>query len=182
MHETRGFSDPEISVQDTFAHFCALTCSFFFKGQDKEAQTYCPDTKFMSKGYYIGFCLCVPLERGSSDLSCLWGDVQTTCPRCVGEDVGSLFPGSTVLLASSAAGPCAATPPYAPNRPAHGMSGVKTRQILAHALHEKILQRQKGVRPLVSSHAQRALFVSRMNRGSTTDGFPGHALHEKGVQ
>ena len=37
--------------------------------------------------------------------------------------------------------------------------------ILGHALHEKGLQRQKGVGPLVSSQEQRALLVPRFNRG-----------------
>ena len=36
-----------------------------------------------------------------------------------------------------------------------------------HALHEKGLQKQKGVGPLVSSQEQRALLVPRINRSST---------------
>ena len=39
--------------------------------------------------------------------------------------------------------------------------------ILSDTLHEKGLQRQKGVGPLVSSQEERALFVPRLNRLST---------------
>ena len=41
-----------------------------------------------------------------------------------------------------------------------------------HALHEKGLQRLKGVAPLVSSQAERALLVLVINRGSTADFVP----------
>ena len=44
--------------------------------------------------------------------------------------------------------------------------------IPGHALHEKGLQRQKGVGPLVSSQEQRALLVPRFNRGSTAGFVP----------
>ena len=40
-------------------------------------------------------------------------------------------------------------------------------RIPGHALHEKGLQRQKGVGPLVSSQEHRALPVPRCNRLST---------------
>ena len=39
-------------------------------------------------------------------------------------------------------------------------------KIPGHALHEKGLQRQKGIDPLVSSQERRARFVLRINRGS----------------
>ena len=41
--------------------------------------------------------------------------------------------------------------------------------IPGHALHEKGLQRQKGVGTLVSSQEQRALLVPVINRGKTAD-------------
>ena len=42
-------------------------------------------------------------------------------------------------------------------------------KIPGHALHEKGLQRQKGVGPLASSQEQRALLVPQLNRLSTAD-------------
>ena len=62
----------------------------------------------------------------------------------------------------TAAPPCAAL-----SRPARGMSGLWAPQIPGHALHEKGLQIQKGVGPLVSSQEQRALLVPRINNLST---------------
>ena len=41
----------------------------------------------------------------------------------------------------------------------------KVYKVPGHALHEKGLQRQKGVGPLVSSQEQRALLVPVINRG-----------------
>ena len=46
------------------------------------------------------------------------------------------------------------------------------KEIPGHALHEKGLQRQKSVGPLVSSQEQRALLVPRLNRGSTAGFVP----------
>ena len=59
-------------------------------------------------------------------------------------------------------------------------------QIPGNALHEKVLQRQKSVGPLVNSQDEGALLVPVINRLSTA-GFvppsvPGHALHEEGLQ
>ena len=65
-----------------------------------------------------------------------------------------------VLLAPNLARPRAAAPPGSSNRPARGMSGFSIRQVLfitGHSLHEKNLQRQKGVVSLVGSQEQRAL-------------------------
>ena len=50
--------------------------------------------------------------------------------------------------------------------------GVNYVRTPGHALHEKGLQRQIGGGTLVSSHEQRALFVPRLNRGSTADFVP----------
>ena len=44
--------------------------------------------------------------------------------------------------------------------------------IPGHALHEKGLQRQQGVVPLVGSQEQRALLVPLVNRLSTADFVP----------
>ena len=44
-------------------------------------------------------------------------------------------------------------------------------------MHEKGLQRQKCVGPLVSSQEQRALHVPRLNRSSTADFVPAFDLH-----
>ena len=49
--------------------------------------------------------------------------------------------------------------------------------IPGHALHEKGLQRQKNVGPLVSSQEQRALLVPRLNRSSTGDFVPAFGLN-----
>ena len=73
------------------------------------------------------------------------------------------------------------TPPRRPAvrpgpKPACGMFGLWTRkiskriqyvQIPGHALHEKGVQRQQSVGPLVSSQEQRALLVPLINRGLT---------------
>ena len=70
---------------------------------------------------YIGFRLFVLLERRS---------VQQTCLRCLGGYVGRLSPWRTVLSASRPAQPRTAAPPCAPTRPARGMSGSWTRQVI----------------------------------------------------
>ena len=87
--------------------------------------------------------------------------------------------------------------PAPPRRPAvrpdptRGTFGFSIRQIPGHVLHEKGLQRQKGVGTRVSSQERRALFVPVINRLLNADFvppsvlhtiFPGHALHEKGLQ
>ena len=62
------------------------------------------------------------------------------------------------------------------HRPSAWEPNVGAKFILAdipgHALHEKGLQRQKGVGPLVSSQEHRALLVLRINRGSTAGFVP----------
>ena len=88
-----------------------------------------------------------------------------------------MSPGRAEPSTSPPARPCAA-----PHRPARGMSGFWTRQVIIprHALHEKGLQRQISVGTLVSSQERRALAVPlinrlstacqpRVNRGSTAD-------------
>ena len=49
--------------------------------------------------------------------------------------------------------------------------------IPGHALHEKSLQKQNGVGPLVSSQEERALLVPVINPGSTADFVPAFGLH-----
>ena len=111
-------------------------------------------------------------------------DVQETFLRCLGGYEGPLFREQPLLMAPNRARPRPAAPPGAPTRPARGMSGFWIRQVLilhnanrlvvsirnnnknpGHALHEKGLQRQKGIVPLVGSQEQRALLVPLINRG-----------------
>ena len=49
--------------------------------------------------------------------------------------------------------------------------------IPGHALHEKGLQRQKSLGPLVSNQEERALLLPVINRGSTADFVPAFGLH-----
>ena len=96
--------------------------------------------------------------------SCFWGEVQAMCPRCLGGCEGRSSSGRTVLSASSPDRPHPAASLCAPTRLARGMFGFWIRQILGYALHEKGLQRQKGVVPLFGSQEQSALLVPLINR------------------
>ena len=61
--------------------------------------------------------------------SCFWRVVQAICSRCFGGYEGGLFPGRTVLSASSPDRPRPFALPCAPLRPAHGMFEFWTRQV-----------------------------------------------------
>ena len=69
-------------------------------------------------------------DRWGFACSCFWGNVQVTCLRCFRRYGGGLPSRQTVLLAPRSARPCPATPPFAPTRPARGMFGFWTRQVI----------------------------------------------------
>ena len=92
---------------------------------------------------------------------CFWRDVEASFFRCLGKYGDLLFTGRIVLLAPNLDRLRLAVPPGAPTRPARSTSGFWVRQVgldsfflghvPGHALHEKCLQRQKGVVPQVGS-------------------------------
>ena len=75
----------------------------------------CSSAGFVPPSVYMGFCLFVLLGRGGG----MFGGYE-----------GGLFPWRTVLLASSSARPCPATPLCPPPRCASGMFGFWIRQVL----------------------------------------------------
>ena len=56
------------------------------------------------------------------------------CSRCLGGCERRLFPGRTVLSASSPDRPCPAALPCAPTRPTRGMFGFWIRQVVLHRI------------------------------------------------
>ena len=106
---------------------------------------------------YIGIRLFVLLER-CSFRTCVYDALEGTRDGCIGEPIHR----RPVLHGMALPRP--AQRYAAPSRPAPSMSGFWILQIPERALHEKGLQRQKGVVPLVGSQEHRALLVPVMNQ------------------
>ena len=97
------------------------------------------------------------LEKRSSNVSSIPWKIQRTCVSWANSSVGTLS--------------C----PTSLGRPAGRLDPTRpwyVRVFPGHTLHEKGLQRQEGVGPLVSSQEQRALLVPRLNRGLTAGFVP----------
>ena len=117
---------------------------------------------FVPPSVYIGFRLFVLLERRSGDVSSMPWRVRGTLVSWANSSVG---------IQSCPTPPRRPAVRSDPTRPWYVR--VLESQITGHALHEKGLQRQKGVGPLVSSQEQRALLVPLINRGNrSTAGQP----------
>ena len=167
---------PGIIVQDAGAQFSAFACNFSVRRQNKEGQTYRPDTKFMSKGYTAGQ-LIFPHEGKIKNPQLLPG-CQIKAQRLSGRTTDSrtclAWKGFTetnggVTLVSSQERRALAVP--LTNRLSSADEPVVNRGFCSsvgspgHALHEKGLQRQIGDGTLVSTQERRALFVPLINRG-----------------